>query len=251
MGVALPCITPEWPAPALVKACTTTRAGGVSAPPYDALNLADHVGDTPEAVAANRKRLQNALHLPESPRFLQQVHSDRVVKFCGAEKVGDPPVADAAWTETPGVVLAVLTADCLPIVLTNRAGTVVAVIHAGWRGLDNGIIAHTLAQLPDGEAWLAWIGPGLRVEDFEVGVEVRDQLLSHGRAQAQHFRPQPQSHKYWLDAAAIARLQLQQAGVTAVYDCNLSTLNDSRFYSYRRNTITGRMATLIWMDDET
>ncbi len=251
MGVSLPVIEPDWPAPPGVHVCTTTRIGGVSAAPYDQLNLATHVGDEPAAVRKNREILKNALNLPEMPRFLEQVHSNRVVKFSRAEKVGDPPVADAAWTDEAGVVLAILTADCLPIVVANGSGTVIAAIHAGWRGLDNGVIANTLTQLPKDENWLAWIGPGLRTHDFEVGAEVRAQLLAHGRALPSHFLAHPQPDKVWLDAAGIARWQLQQAGVSTVFDCGLSTLHDERFFSYRRTTITGRMTTLIWMHHET
>ncbi|SIN73876.1 conserved hypothetical protein [Sulfurivirga caldicuralii] len=246
MGVVLPVIEPDWSAPPGVRACTTTRVGGVSAAPYDQLNLATHVGDAAESVRRNRDILKNALNLPEMPRFLEQVHSNCVVRFSRAEKVGDPPVADAAWTDEAGVVLAVLTADCLPIVLANRSGTVIAAIHAGWRGLDNGVIANTLDQLPKDENWLAWIGPGLRMDDFEVGAQVRAQLLAHGRALPGHFLPHPQPHKLWLDAVGIARWQLQQAGVSTVFDCGLSTLHDKRFFSYRRVTPTGRMATLVW-----
>jgi len=248
MGVTLPVIVPDWPAPPTVRACTTTRAGGVSAPPFDSLNLAGHVGDRAEAVQRNRERLKKALKLPGMPRFLHQVHGSAVVKFCRAKKVGDPPVADAAWTEETGVVLAVLTADCLPIVLSDRQGTVIAAIHAGWRGLDNGIIEQTLARLPQRADWLAWIGPGLRAADFEVGDEVREQLLAHGRALPEHFLPHDRAGRHLLDAAAVARWQLERQGVSTVADCGLSTLRDERFYSYRRTPETGRMATLIWRE---
>ena len=236
-------IFPGWPAPARVQAVSTTRRGGVSPPPYDSLNLAGHVGDDPACVAENRQRLAAAIGLSADPAWLHQVHGAAVV---AAETVDAPVAADAAWTRKSGRACVVMTADCLPVLLCDRAGTVVAAAHAGWRGLAGGVIAATVAAMPVPSAGLlAWLGPAIGLEAFEVGDEVRAAFLALDAGNAACFRPSPAGR--WLaDIYALARRQLRGLGVAAVYGGEFCTFNDSaRFFSYRREGKTGRMATLI------
>ncbi|MFO1423013.1 MAG: peptidoglycan editing factor PgeF [Candidatus Competibacteraceae bacterium] len=238
-------IIPDWPAPARVRAASTTRHDGVSPPPYDSLNLADHVGDDPARVAENRRRLAAVAGYPAEPAWLQQVHGSRVV---AAETVREPVVADAAWTRQLGRPCVVMTADCLPILLCDRAGTVVAAAHAGWRGLAEGVIAATVAQLnvPPMEL-LAWLGPAIGPDAFEVGDEVRAVFLELDGGNVACFRPSPAGR--WLaDIYELARRQLRGLGVSAVYGGEFCTFGEpERFFSYRRESRTGRMATLIWL----
>ncbi|QKT02980.1 peptidoglycan editing factor PgeF [Ectothiorhodospiraceae bacterium 2226] len=250
----LPVFEADWPAPPGVRACTTTRAGGVSAPPYESLNLALHVGDDPQAVAANRARLREALALPGEPCWLNQVHGMRVAaadELCvsGAPRGRPgavPPEADAAHTAQGGVVLAVLTADCLPVVFAARRGERLAVAHAGWRGLAAGVLEATVAamQVPGAEI-LAWLGPAIGPRAFEVGPEVRDAFVAQDAASAGAFTPGPGDRSY-ADLYALARRRLARVGVTSVYGGGACTFHDPRFYSYRRAATTGRMATLVW-----
>lgn len=239
-----PC--PDWPAPAPVRAWVTTRAGGVSLGAYAGLNLAAHVGDDPVAVAENRARLRAAASLPAEPVWLDQVHG-RSVAVLGADSTAGIE-ADAAVTDCPQVVCAVLTADCLPVLLCDRAGTRVGAAHAGWRGLADGVLASTVAALDTSpDDLLAWLGPAIGPQAFEVGDEVRARfMLEDERAQAA-FKPSPAGR--WLaDLYALARLALARAGVTAVWGGGDCTYGDSeRFYSYRRDGATGRMASLIWL----
>ena len=239
-------IFPDWPAPARVRAVSTTRQGGVSPPPYDSLNLAAHVGDDPIHVAENRRRLAAAGGLSADPAWLEQVHGSVAV---AAETVAAPVAADAAWTRASGRACVVMTADCLPVLLCDRAGTVVAAAHAGWRGLAGGVIAATVAamQVPPTEL-LAWLGPAIGPEAFEVGDEVRVAFLALDAGNAVCFRPSPAGR--WLaDVYELARRQLRGLGVAAVYGGGFCTFNEpARFFSYRREHRTGRMATLIGLD---
>ncbi|ROR34706.1 peptidoglycan editing factor PgeF [Inmirania thermothiophila] len=236
-------IEAQWPAPPRVRALTTLRTGGVSAGPYAGLNLAGHVGDAPEAVAENRRRLRAALALPAEPAWLRQVHGTRVVEApagAGAE-------ADGAWTARPGVVLAVLTADCLPVVLARRDGGAVAVAHAGWRGLAAGVLEAAVAALGGGV--VAWIGPAIGAAAYEVGPEVREAVLAADPGAAEAMRPSPRAGRWRLDLAAAARRRLRRAGVEAVAVCGRCTFREAAaFYSYRRDGVTGRMATLAWIE---
>ncbi|HRD50923.1 MAG TPA: peptidoglycan editing factor PgeF [Candidatus Contendobacter sp.] len=239
-------IFPDWPAPARVRAVSTTRRGGVSPPSYDSLNLAGHVGDDPACVAENRRRLAAAIGLSADPAWLHQVHGAAVV---AASTVDAPVAADAAWTRKSGRACVVMTADCLPVLLCDRAGTVVAVAHAGWRGLAGGVIAATVAAMTVPSAGLlAWLGPAIGPEAFEVGDEVRAAFLALDVGNAACFRPSPAGR--WLaDIYALARRQLRGLGVAAVYGGEFCTFSDSaRFFSYRREGKTGRMATLIGLD---
>lgn len=239
-------IIPQWPAPAQVRAICTTRAGGVSHAPYESLNLGDHVGDDPLAVSENRARLRRALSMPDEPCWLQQVHG--VCAVDGAV-TNVPCQADACFATQPHVVCAVLTADCLPLLLCDRAGTQVAAVHAGWRGLLHGIIENTLDKFTATAAdMLVWLGPAIGPQAFEVGAEVRAEFFAHD-AQA-GAALQPHGERWLADLYALARQRLAARGVTAVFGGEYCTYTDAaRFYSYRRDGVTGRMASLIWLAD--
>lgn len=234
---------PEWPAPPSVHACTTTRRGGVSEPPFDSLNLGGNTEDSPAAVADNRRRLRQSLALPAEPGWLQQVHGADVVR---AE--AGPARADAVWTAQPGAVCAVLTADCLPVLLADDQGRAVGAAHAGWRGLAGGVVEATVAAMalpPQG--LLAWLGPAIGPAVFEVGEEVRQAFLDQDAGAQVCFRPSPQGR--WLaDLYELARRRLRRLGVERIYGGGFCTYQDAeRFYSYRRDGRTGRMASLIWL----
>ncbi|WP_447771535.1 peptidoglycan editing factor PgeF [Pseudomonas kilonensis] len=236
-------LTPDWPAPARVKACVTTRAGGVSLAPFDSLNLGDHVGDDPAAVAENRRRLTDQFAI--TPAWLQQVHGIAVVEADPAQVA----TADASWTDTPGIACTAMTADCLPVLFCNRAGTRVAAAHAGWRGLANGVLEATLDSLAvPADEILAWLGPAIGPQAFEVGPEVREAFIAQLPQAAQAFTASPNAGKFLADIYTLARLRLAARGVTAVYGGGLCTVTDPRFFSYRRNPRTGRFASLIWIE---
>lgn len=235
---------PDWPAPSTVRAVSTTRRGGVSATPYASFNLGDHVGDDPGAVAENRTRLMQTLSLSAAPGWLRQVHGTRVVDAAqGACE------ADAARTGQAGVVCAVLTADCLPLLLCNSAGTQVAAVHAGWRGLAAGVIETALDGMGEGKEIMAWLGPAIGPAAFEVGDEVRAAFMAQDASTQAAFRPSPAGR--WLaDIYQLARWRLTAGGVTRIYGGHWCTYSETeRFYSYRRDGICGRMATMIWLDD--
>jgi YfiH family protein len=235
-------IIPDWPAPAQVRALVTTRAGGVSSGPYAGLNLGARTDDDPAAVSTNRARLQQCL--PQPPRWLAQVHGATVVD---ADALTETPQADASVACRPGTVCAILIADCLPVLLTDRAGSCVGAAHAGWRGLAGGVIANTVARMPAAPADLiAWIGPGIGPAAFEVGDDVLHAFCSDAPERKAAFTPLHPG-KWLCDLPALARAALRRAGVTKVYGGDLCTWSDAeRFYSYRRDMVTGRMAALIW-----
>jgi hypothetical protein len=241
-------IYPDWPAPDKVKALCTVRLGGVSQPPYDSFNLAMHVGDDQQHVAANRKRLVEQAGLPAAPFWLNQVHSNQAIELCSTSPVWSsqiPPTADASYTRRSGIVLSVMTADCLPILLCNTQGTWVAAIHAGWRGLAAGIVSKTVQAYRGNGPLLAWLGPAISQDAFEVGAEVLQAFVVNNRDAERHFIRQGQ--KYHADLYALARDQLRSLGVTP-YGGNFCTYHDKeRFFSYRRDGETGRMASLIWI----
>lgn len=246
MSAELPLIAPDWPAPPRVRACVTTRHGGVSQAPYDSLNLGDHVGDRPEHVAANRLRL--AALLPSEPAWLSQVHGIRVVDAATATP-GSAPQADASVSRTPGVVCTVMTADCLPVLLAARDGSVVGAAHAGWRGLAGGVIEATLAAMavPPAEV-VAWLGPAIGPDAFEVGPEVRATFVAHDAAADAAFADIGDG-KYLTDIYLLARQRLAAAGVSWVGGGDRCTVIErDDFFSYRRDQTTGRMASLIWLE---
>jgi YfiH family protein len=240
-------IEPDWPAPARVRSLCTTRAGGASRGPFASLNLADHVGDDPARVARNRALLSDRLALPDEPLWLRQVHGCEVA-LGGVDALGCQ--ADAAVAVGPGVVCAVLTADCLPLLLCDPAGTRVAAVHAGWRGLVAGVIETAVASMQTAPGdLLAWLGPAIGPDAFEVGDEVRAAFLAWDPAAGAAFRAS--SGGRWLaDIYLLARRRLDAVGVGQVSGGGLCTVTDARrFYSYRRDGATGRMATLIWMTE--
>jgi len=237
------CLRPGWAAPASVRACTTTRTGGVSQGPWCSLNLAGHVDDDPDAVAENRSRLVAQLGLPGEPQWLEQVHGVAVRTPSAAAGC-----ADACYEDRAGRVCAVLTADCLPVLLCNAEGTRVAAAHAGWRGLLVGILEHTVATFADpADQLLAWLGPAIGPTAFEVGDEVRAGFVAEDPASGAHFVPHGSGH--WLaDLYGLARLRLERCGLRDVSGGGLCTFSDpQRFFSYRRDGVTGRMASLIWL----
>ena len=234
-------VEPDWPYADGLRVLTTTRAGGVSQGPWRGFNLADHVADHPDHVRQNRQILQT--HLGAAPvQWLEQVHGVRVVE-AGEETL---PRADAVWTMARGQVLAVLTADCLPVVLADRAGQVVAVAHGGWRGLVDGVLSETVAAMKV-KPEIAWLGPAIGADVYEVGEEVLARVLAADVSFAAATRRSPLPGKGSLDLSSLAELQLKKAGVTEVYASGLSTWDTERFYSYRREGQTGRMATLVWL----
>ncbi len=239
-------IVPDWPAPAQVRAISTSRRGGVSLPPFDTFNLGDHVGDCATAVAQNRHFLRKRLQLPSSPFWLRQVHGIEVVD------VGDPlnrPVADASYSRTPGEVCCVVTADCLPLLLCSEEGQWVAAVHAGWRSLADGIVEATVRKMAQpADRLMAWLGPAIGPDVFEVGEEVRQRFLAKQPEADVAFRRS--APKRWLaDIYLLARQRLQRLGVQNIYGGQWCTYCEAEhFFSYRRDGVTGRMATLIWIE---
>ncbi|MBI2802601.1 MAG: peptidoglycan editing factor PgeF [Gammaproteobacteria bacterium] len=239
-------VAPNWPTVPQVRALCTTRSGGVGRAPYASFNLATHVGDDDTTVTANRARLNAALELPSSPLWLSQVHAAALLDSdCVTETT--PPTADAAYSRARRRVCAVLTADCLPILLTNTTGTCVAAVHAGWRGLLTGIIPSVLQRLSTtNETWLAWIGPAISAPAYEIGTEVRQLFLSADESYERYFVAHGARWKF--DLASLAATQLQRAGVDLITRFDGCTASDAaRFFSYRRDGVTGRMASLIWI----
>lgn len=267
-------LVPDWPAPARVKALFTTRSGGLSAPPFDSFNLGDHVHDDPAAVATNRRRLTDAMQV--RPVFLKQVHGTAVVVLDAG--TADGTEADACLSTRPGVACTIMVADCLPVLFTHTAGTVVAAAHAGWRGLagegavskEKGVLEATFdafvlaVQQVDATAsrasvaagTLVWLGPCIGPQAFEVGTEVREAFVAQQSSAAACFSPASVPGKYLAHLPALARLRLQALGITRVHGndgtpdwCTVS--QPSRFFSHRRHAArlgsTGRMAACIWL----
>ena len=242
-------LVPDWPAPARVRAAVSTRQGpGVSQGAWARFNLGARCGDTPEAVVANRAAVRSALTLERDPRWLQQVHG---VDVADVDQPGDgqEPRADASVTRRAGEPLAILTADCLPVLFCTTDGRAVAAAHAGWRGLQAGVLeaAVNSLQAPPAQV-MAWLGPCIGKASYEVGVEVRDAFTALDGGAAGGFEPTRPGH--WLcDLAWLARRRLQAAGVAQVYGGGFDTRTDDRFYSYRRDGAqSGRFASLIWLE---
>jgi len=256
-------VLPDWPAPRAVRALSTFRGGGTSTAPYASLNLGSHVGDVPEAVAENRRRLAAAAGLPAEPVWLRQVHGTQVADLdavdldaadfntTGAGAAAGVGPADAAFTRRPGRVCAILTADCLPILLAANSGDAVAAAHAGWRGLAGGVIEATVRALGVApERLMAWLGPAIGPRHFEVGAEVREALLQDDLQAADAFQANARG-RYLADLAALARRRLGALGIERIYGGGVCTYTDGdRYFSHRRDGITGRQATLIWLEAE-
>jgi len=256
----LPCVSgPQW---AGVRSLATTREGGVGEAPYDTFNLGDHVGDDPLAVRRNREHLRAVL--PGAPLWLRQVHGVAVHDADAGNQIAAENrsiEADAAVTMQPGRVLAIMTADCLPVVLTDTSARVLGVAHAGWRGLLDGVLERTLAQMQtrlseaqggtsDALAWRAWIGPAIGPQAYEVGEDVHAGFLARAPEAASCFLPVGwKPGKWWMDLPALAAQRLRRAGVQEVEWCGFCTATDRRFFSYRRANVTGRIATLAWLDE--
>jgi YfiH family protein len=254
-------ITPGWPAPANVKAIQTTRTGGVSNAPYDSLNLGAHVNDDAVAVAKNRQLLSS--YLPSEPVWVNQVHGIEVIDAAQSTCLQN---ADASFTTKPNVVCVTMTADCLPVLLCDKAGTAVSAVHAGWRGLCDGAIEAAVIKLPvEKSEILAWLGPAIGPDAFEVGDEVRQQFIQYDKQAEQAFKPHVDhkiNQKWLCNMYLIAQQRLQKLGVTQIYGGsdlelydenrreNFCTYTDeARFFSFRRDNVTGRMASLIWLAD--
>lgn len=234
----------DWPVTSDVNALTTTRTGGVSVSPFGQLNVATHVGDLPAAVQENRRRLSHQLKLPTEPNWLSQTHSNGMVRI-GEQGLQDLPDADAAYTDVAGQVLVIMTADCLPVFLATKDGSELALVHAGWRGMVNGIIGRALKQFKaPADEICAWLGPAISQQAFEVGDDVRDLIVGRN---AQHASAFQRYQMHWkADLYEIARQQLAgKVGFVGGGDHCTHTEN-KLFYSYRRDGTTGRMANLLW-----
>lgn len=244
-------IKPRWPAPANVVALSTTRCGGVSASPYDSFNLGMHVGDSPAAVQHNRTRLLASLAVPARLQWLDQIHSAKVVQASGD---GSVPKADACWSRQPGVFCAVMTADCLPVLLCDKAGTVVGAAHAGWRSLCDGVLENTVAAMGEAAHNLqVWLGPAIGPAAFEVGAEVRQAFLqrAHSRQSVAACFDACGGNKYLANLYQLATVRLQALGVASIAGGNFCTFSDSaRFFSYRRDGQTGRMVSVIGLQSD-
>ena len=241
-------IIPNWRAPPNIKVLQTTRTGGVSLAPYDSFNLGTHVKDNAMHVTQNRQMLSQ--FLPSEPVWLNQVHGVNVVD---AAIASCEPEADASFTAQKNVVCVTMTADCLPVLLCDQAGTRVAAVHAGWRSLCDGVIESTLLQLQTNQMvlnpadYMAWLGPAIGPNAFEVGAEVRAQFMQKDAQAENAFKPH--GDKYLGDLYQIAKQRLNRLGITKIYGGGMCTYTDeARFFSYRRDGDTGRMATLIWID---
>ncbi len=234
-------IQPHWPAPANVKSIQTTRVGGMSRPPYNSLNLGHHVNDNPFHVAQNRQLLNSIV--PTEPVWLNQVHGTHVINAARSHCIES---ADASFTTSINVVCVTLTADCLPILLCDKVGTVVASVHAGWRSLCDGIIEQTVKAMPTTNALMAWFGPAIGSNAFEVGAEVRQAFIDQDAQAVSAFKAHEDK---WLgDLYLIAKQRLQSLGITDVYgETSCTYSNPDQFFSFRRDGNTGRMATMIWL----
>ncbi|HIE39814.1 MAG TPA: peptidoglycan editing factor PgeF [Thiomicrorhabdus sp.] len=259
-------ITPNWPAPKQIKALCTTREGGVSTASFDSFNLALHVGDEVQCVEENRRRLVAQAKLPSSPFWLDQQHTDVAIKLSknslNTYTLNNlpPPVADASWTTEKGCVSVVMTADCLPLLITNQQGTLVCAIHAGWKGLQQGIVQKTILEFSSQvngcspQELLVWIGPAIQQNYFEVGKDVLDLFVANDPLNKDFFIPLPKKRggelqKYQADLIGLVIKELNALGITAILGGDLcSYAQKDLFYSYRRSGQTGRMASLIWIE---
>ncbi|MFB2681907.1 peptidoglycan editing factor PgeF [Shewanella mangrovisoli] len=255
----------DWPVPDNVVIAMTDRHGGVSLAPYDSLNLGLHVGDAPQQVLANRGILAKLLGLATEPVWLEQVHGTQVVDLADIAPINlaqeaqsesvaaqaPPLVADASYSNLAGRVCVVMTADCLPVLLCNEQGTEVAAAHAGWRGLCDGVIEASVAKFASEPSELiAYLGPAIGPMTFEVGAEVRAAFMAVDPNAANCFVAQCQAtkpDKFFADIIGLAKLRLKQLGIKQVYSADICTVSSPDYFSYRRDKVTGRMASLIWL----
>jgi len=254
-------ISPNWLVPKNIKAFCTTRKGGNSERPFDAFNLATHVEDDLPTVMQNRALLIELANLPSTPIWLNQLHTDKALELGSNSNslFAEPPIADASWTQTPNIVSVVMTADCLPILVTDIQGTCVAAIHAGWKGLADNIVTKTIQSMPvKPQDLMAWIGPAISKEYFEVGQDVLDAFINNGIENNENTDIQSYFEvkkevkgKYLADLPGLVNRELNQLGVNQVYQSGLCSYEDEEhFYSYRRDGKTGRMASVIWIEPE-
>jgi polyphenol oxidase len=237
--------TPDWPAPSNVKALQTTRLGGLSMAPYHSLNLGDHVGDNPITVAQNRQLLADVL--PGEPVWLNQVHGTRVVDASLSRCLEN---ADASYSRHAKVVCVTMTADCLPVLLCDQTGTIVAAVHAGWRSLCDGVLEETIRamEVPTNRL-MAWMGPAIGPNAFEVGPEVKAQFMAHDAGAKAAFKPSKNADKWLGNLFLIAQQRLNAMGVHRIYGGGQCTYtNGDHYFSFRRDGVTGRMASLIWLE---
>jgi len=245
MTHSLPLIKPDWPAPAHVQAFTTTRLGGTSQPPFDSLNLGAHVNDAISSVNENRHIIEQSTAMPASPLWLEQTHSTKVI----TSQTWQPGIeADAIYSNETGQVCTVLTADCLPLLLCDHTGQQIAAIHAGWRGLLSGVIENTLPYFNgENKNILVWLGPAIGPNQFEVGTEVYQAFVNKHQQAANAFIQTDADH-YLANIYLLARQRLAQLGIHAVYGGEHCTVTDAeQFFSYRRDGVCGRMASVIWL----
>ena len=239
----------DWPAPPGVRVLSSFRSGGASAPPYDSLNLGDHVGDDPRAVAENRRQLQLAAGLPAEPVWLEQVHG---VNVADLDSHGPYGPADAVVTRRFGRVCAILTADCLPVVIASESGETIAAAHAGWRGLKDGVIGATVQAMGVApQRLIVWLGPAIGPRHFEVGAEVREAFLAVDSKNVDAFEGNARG-RFMADLALLARRQLGRLGITRIYgggECTYTRAD--RYFSHRRDGVTGRQGTFIWRETRT
>ena len=248
-GLGSTLIEPEWPVSGRVRALVTTRAGGISEPPYESFNLAFHVGEAAERVQRNRRRLL-AVAGVDRVQWLDQEHGRRVLAASSCTVACGPVTADASWTAEGDLVLAVLVADCVPLLLANVDGSLVAVVHCGWRGTVAGVVEATLDALPESPSRLvAWLGPGVCGICYEVGSDVREALAADERrgVLVEQGSARGDARKWRMDLPALILARLRRAGVERIVASSLCTMCDRRFYSHRRDGHTGRFAALIWL----
>jgi polyphenol oxidase len=244
-------ITPNWPAPVNVRTAITCREGGVSQGVYNSWNMGTHVNDDPVAVETNRKKLIDQLDLQKSPQWLEQVHGNKVVE---AQVDGRVRTADACFTQEKGLACVVMTADCLPVLLCDKQGKKVAAVHCGWRSLAQSILEKTLNNFAQPSEVLAYLGPAISKQHFEVGVDVLEAFFQSSKSAlhtdhiAAAFTPGKRPLHFYADIYALARAELQALGVTQIFGGDYCTFEQQdKFYSYRRDGVTGRMASLIWL----
>lgn len=238
-------IEAEWPAPKNIRAGTTLRTSGYSKKPFDELNLALHVEDESDCVRKNRNTVIESLHLKSEPNWLDQIHSSKIINL---DITSENLNADASYTTKNHNICTIMTADCVPILFCNIEGTQVAAVHAGWKGLSNGIIENSVNALTSPEKLLAWIGPCISSSHYEVGADVYENCINHSASLENGFEIINDDH--WnCDLVKITKILLKNCGVGAIYECNLCTYeNSDLFYSYRRDGKTGRTASMVWME---